>query len=98
MHNIKYTQLAKEDLFNLFELISKDKPTVAVEYINKLEGYIELLESNPLMGVECKKKNINQNCRILIYENYLIFYKVFDDNTVHILRVLNSRINYKKLF
>ena len=98
MHNIKYTQLAKEDLFNLFELISKDKPTVAVEYINKLEGYIELLESNPLMGVECKKKNINQNCRILIYENYLIFYKVANNNTVHILRILNSRINYKRLF
>jgi plasmid stabilization system protein ParE len=73
MHNILYTLLAEEDLFNLFEIISKDKPTVAVEYIVKLEKHIELLQKNSELGLECKNKNINKDCRILIYEDYLIF-------------------------
>ena len=38
MRNILYTLLAEEDLFNLFEIISEDKPTAAVEYIVKLEN------------------------------------------------------------
>ena len=97
MHNIRYTQLAKDDLFNVFEIIASDKPSVAVEYIFKLEEYIELLESNPKMGVECKKKNINQNCRVLIYQNYLIFYRIHKDD-IHILRVLNSKRDYTKHF
>ena len=96
MHNIRYTQLAKDDLFNIFEIIASDKPSVAVDYISKLEEYIELLESNSKMGVECKKKNINQNCRVLIYQNYLIFYRIQKDE-IHILRVLNSKRDYKTM-
>ena len=96
MHNIKYSKIAKDDLFNIFDIIYQDKPSVAIEYIFKLEEYIELLESNPKMGIECKYKNINKDCRILIYENYLIFYKI-NNNDINIMRILNSRINYTKL-
>lgn len=95
MYNLKYTKLAKDDLFSIFEIISKDKPTVAIEYIIRLEVYIELLEINPMMGIECKNKNINHDCRILIYENYLVFYKI-DNKDIHIMRVLNSRSDYSK--
>lgn len=95
MHNIVYSQLAEEDLFVLFEIISQDKPTVAVEYITKLEKQIELLQSNPMLGLECKNKNINKNCRILIYEDYLIFYTL-KNNNITIIRILNSKINYQE--
>jgi len=94
MYNILYTQLAEEDLFKLFEIISEDKPTIAVEYITKLEKYIELLQTNPELGLECKNKNINKDCRILIYEDYLIFYTINNDNNILIIRILNSKINY----
>jgi len=93
MHSITYTQLAEEDLFALFEIISQDKPTVAVEYITKLENQIKLLQSNPMLGLECKNKNINKNCRILIYEDYLIFYTLKNTNII-IIRILNSKIDY----
>mgnify|MGYP002635282573 CR=1 FL=1 len=93
MLNILYTELAEQDLFNLFEIISKDKPTVAVEYITKLEKHIELLQYNPELGLECKNKNINKDCRILIYEDYLIFYRT-SNKEIHIIRILNSRTNY----
>ncbi|MEA3554822.1 MAG: type II toxin-antitoxin system RelE/ParE family toxin [Campylobacterota bacterium] len=95
MHNLKYSKLAKEDLFNILEVITNDKPMSALEYISKLKSYIELLQSNPQMGIECKNKSINQNCRILIYGNYLIFYKI-QNNNIDIVRVLSSRTNYKK--
>ena len=94
MYNISYTQLAQEDLFKLFELITEDKPTVAVEYITKLEKYIELLQTNPELGLECKSKNINKDCRILIYDDYLIFYRINNDDNILIIRILNSKINY----
>jgi len=93
MLNIVYTKLAEKDLFELFETILEDKPTVAVEYITKLEKYIELLQDNPELGLECKSKNINKDCRILIFENYLIFYQLDVDN-IRIIRILNSRLNY----
>ena len=97
MNNLKYSQLAKEDLFSIFEAISKDKPSVAIEYITKLEVYIELLETNPMMGIECKNKNINQDCRILVYGNYLIFYTI-KNTDINIIRILNSRTDYRKGF
>ena len=73
-----------------------ESKTANAEYINKLKAYIELLQSNPQMGVECKNKNINQDCRILIYGNYLIFYTI-DSSNVNIKRILSSRTNYKKV-
>lgn len=33
VNNSKYTELAVDDLFSIFEIISNDKPIVAVEYI-----------------------------------------------------------------
>ena len=95
MNNLKYSQLAKEDLFTIFETISKDKPSVAIEYITKLELYIELLETNPMMGTECKNRNINQDCRILIYGNYLIFYTI-KKTDINIIRILNYRKDFDK--
>jgi plasmid stabilization system protein ParE len=91
MCTIQYSNLAVQDLSELFELIFEDKPTVAVEYITKLENYIELLQENPKMRIECKTKNIHKECRILIYENYLIFYTFKDqkDQIVTIIRILS---------
>ena len=96
MHNIRYTELAEDDLSDLFSIIYKDKPTDALEYIDKLENFIGLLEDNPFMGIECIKKHINRDCRVLIYENYLIFYTVGIDEIL-IIRVLNVHTEYALL-
>ena len=58
MLEIKYTKKSYKDLEKLFQTIFSDKPTIAFEYINKLKNYIKLLETNPYMGVDCKKKGI----------------------------------------
>lgn len=95
MLDIFYTELAHNDLFHIFELISQDKPSSAVHYITKIEKNIELLQSNPELGLECKSKNINKDCGILVFENYLIFYKIKEDQ-IHIIRILNAKIDYKE--
>lgn len=96
MYNLEYRRLAKEDLFNIFDTITKDAPTVALEYIDKLENIIGLLVSNPMMGVECKRKNINRSCRVLIFEAYLIFYEILE-NRIIVIRILSSKQDYLKI-
>jgi addiction module RelE/StbE family toxin len=94
MHKIRYTEQAEDDLCHIFKLIASDKPTVAIEYIGKLEQTIELLETNPEIGVECRSKNVDKDCRILIFENYLIFYRI-EVEIIRIGRILSSRIDYQ---
>lgn len=96
MYSIKFSEIANQDLIDIFDLIAKDKPSMAIEYIDKLEAMIDLLLDNPRLGVECKNKNINKDCRILVFENYLIFYKIID-NEIQIARILNSRVDYTKI-
>ena len=93
MYNIRYTELAEADLSSLFDIIYKDKPMFAIEFIDKLDRFIALLEENPLMGIECKYKKLDKDCRVLVYENYLIFYTVKEDEVV-IIRILNVHNDY----
>ncbi|HFQ61181.1 MAG TPA: type II toxin-antitoxin system RelE/ParE family toxin [Epsilonproteobacteria bacterium] len=93
MYNIRYTELAEADLAELFQLIYEDKPMSAIEYIDKLDIFITLLEDNPYMGIECKQKKIDKDCRVLVYENYLIFYIVKQEEIV-IIRILNAHNSY----
>jgi plasmid stabilization system protein ParE len=94
MYNIRYTKLAEADLGELFQLIYADKPMAAISYIDKFDKFITLLEENPFMGIECKYKKIDKECRVLVYENYLIFYAVKQEE-VSILRILNAHYDYE---
>ena len=90
MLEIKYTKTAFNDLDKIFKLIFEDKKNVAIEYINKLRKYIKLLEKNPYMGVDCKNKHINKKCRIIIFENYNIYYSI-EKNYIKILKIINAK-------
>jgi len=54
MHNIRYTKLAENDLASLFQIIYADKPNSAIDFIDRLDMFITLLEDNPYMGIACK--------------------------------------------
>ena len=95
MLQIRYTQKAKNDLEAVFANIFQDKQDSAVAYIYKIREFITFLQSNPSMGIECKYKGFNRDCRVLIFENYLIQYKVFDDY-VSIIRIRNSKQNLRR--
>lgn len=95
MLKIRYTKKAKDDLDAVFASIFEDKQDVAVVYIYKIKEFMRLLETNPLMGIECKYKGFHRDCRVLIFENYFIQYKVFDEY-VSIIRVVNTKQNLRK--
>ena len=100
-HNIVYLERAYTDLETILDHIAEDSPSRAVEYLEFLRSSISKLSDFPRMGVLCKRKHIRKECRVLIIENYLVFYKIDEAlRTVIIGRVLHRSINYKtkKLF
>ena len=92
MH-LEYSEQSIVDLDNIIAYIAKDSKSRALQYIDKMKSKIELLVHAPNIGVACKAKKINQDCRILIFEDYLVFYTT-KENNIQIIRVLHSSVNY----
>ncbi|MCK9373071.1 MAG: type II toxin-antitoxin system RelE/ParE family toxin [Sulfuricurvum sp.] len=100
-HNIVYLEHAYTDLEVILDHITEDSPSRAVKYLEFLKNGIAKLANFPHLGVMCKRKHIRRECRVLIIENYLVFYKTNESSkTIIIGRVLHRSINYKtkKLF
>ena len=90
MISIEYSVDAIVDVENIFQTILEDKPSVAGKYITKLEKFIDLLAFNKKMGVECKKRDISFDCRVVIFEQYKIFYQINLDE-IYIVRIIHSK-------
>lgn len=96
MLRIEYSNKAELDLEDIADFIAKDSVNRALAYLDKIQKTIELISKNPSLGVTCESKNIKLECRILIFEEYLIFYKDIDAS-IFIVRILHSSVNYKKI-
>jgi len=95
-HNIVYLQQSYTDLETILDHIAEDSPLRANEYLQFLQVTIAKLADFPKMGVSCKRKHIRRDCRVLIIESYLVFYKIDESSqTIIIGRVLHQSINYK---
>lgn len=95
-HNIVYLQRAYTDLETILDHIAEDSPARANAYLQFLQLAIAKLIDFPKLGVTCKRKHIRRECRILIIEDYLVFYKIDESShTITIGRVLHQSINYK---
>lgn len=95
-HKIYYLEKAQEDLESILDFITKDSLQRAQDYLQFLQTSISTLGDFPKLGVTCKRKHIRRECRILIIENYLIFYKIDEKSQkIFIGRVLHCSVNYK---
>jgi len=93
-----FTCKAEDDLDSIFGYLAENSPANALKYIDRMQPAIENLIVSPYMGVICKAKGIDRNCRILVFEKYLIFYQVDeDDNRITILRILHGSRKYQDL-
>jgi len=96
--NIRYSEESLSDLAGIFEYIAEDSPARALDYIDKLSNTITNLQENPNIGVTCKRKLIRIDCRVLIVDAYLIFYRHDKAiNDILIIRVLRDKQDYSKL-
>ena len=93
--DLKYSESAIEDLYEILDFIALDSPKRASSFIDKLKSKIELLTIFPNLGVSCRNKGIAEDCRIMIFESYLVFYAI-EDETVVIRNIINCAFDYTK--
>jgi toxin ParE1/3/4 len=93
-YKIRYLPAAEQDMVDILEYIRRDNPSAASKLINAIDETISRLEGFPHMGVipnDLRLKSLNY--RMLIIDNYLVFY-VVKDCIVEIRRILHGRRKY----
>lgn len=91
---IRYLKSAEIDLYNIFDYIKKDNPDAASFLLGKIDRQISLLGANAKLGKVPEDIYLrNKGYRVLIVENYLIFYLI-RGNIIQIRRVLHGYRNY----
>lgn len=96
-YTLRYLPIAEEDLISILDWIAKDSPTRALKFVDKLEVRIGKLESFPLLGrIPRNIKLRNYGYRVLVIEDYLIFY-IIRKNTVEVHRIIRASRNIVKL-
>lgn len=96
-YTLRYLPIAEEDLISILDWIAKDSPTRALKFVDKLEVRIGKLESFPLQGrIPRNIKLRNYGYRVLVIEDYLIFY-IIRKNTVEVHRVIRASRDLDKL-
>lgn len=90
----EYLPIAEKDLTEILEYIQIDNPIAALKLLDEIDKAISKLAYFPYMGHVPKDHRLIQlNYRMLIVENYLVFYAVLD-NVVEIRRILHGRRKY----
>ena len=92
---IEYTELAIEDLTNILDTIAQDSLKSALAYIEKIKSAIELLSLFPNLGVSCKSRGLDEECRVMVFEHYLVFY-IIRDEVVTIKTIIHTSKDQKE--
>jgi addiction module RelE/StbE family toxin len=97
-YKIEYLPSPAKDLTEIVDYIKIDSPQSALNFLDKIDESISRLEQFPFIGVIPKDIRLQSlGYRILIIDNYLVFYVVFDD-IVEIRRIISGKRKYEFLF
>ena len=98
-YNIEYSKDSKQDLIGIKQYIKYNlqEPETAQKLISKIRKEINNLKNNPeiyaiIVDDIIKKLEI----RKLIVDNYIIFYKI-QNNNIQIVRIMYGRRNWMNL-
>ncbi|MFA7468317.1 MAG: type II toxin-antitoxin system RelE/ParE family toxin [Desulfotomaculaceae bacterium] len=95
---INITEAAEQDLADIVDYIANDNPTAALELAEKIEQSVLQLEEFPLIGAIPKNRRLTRKgYRILIVDNYLVFYVLLNNETIEIRRIISGKRDYKFL-
>lgn len=96
-HRIEYLPIAVADLDDIFVFIADNSPQAAMELIDRIDLSVAGLESFPEMGLIAKPPRLaRKGYRVLIVDDYLVFYVILDD-VVEIRRIVSGKRNYSHL-
>ncbi|OBY78605.1 plasmid stabilization protein [Paenibacillus sp. KS1] len=99
-YKLRYLRRAQLDLIEIVQYISEElvAPEAASKLVDKIDKAILTLEQFPFAGhVYYSNPKLNDEHRMLIVDQYLIFYVILND-IVEIRRVIYGKRDYKKLF
>jgi addiction module RelE/StbE family toxin len=98
-YQINLTEAAEQDLTEIVDYIADENPLSALKVIVRIERNIQKLEDFPLMGVVPRIRRLaRKGYRILIVEDYLIFYVIIDNEIIEIRRILSGKRDYQFVF
>ncbi len=102
IYNLKFTAHAYRDIQSIYEYISKNlyAPMSANRIMKMIQDSIENLKSFPYSAPAVKDDFLSRKgFRKLITEDYIVLYKVDENNkSVIIHRIVNGKTDYKNLF
>lgn len=97
-YKIKFLQSALDDLEEIVLYIAADDKYAAIEFHDKIINKSKKLVEFPRLGrVVSEKKMKEKGYRMLLVENYMIFYRIINTEII-IYRVLHGSRNYPRLF
>ena len=92
-HRVEYLPIAVADLDDIFIFVADNSPQAAIELIDRIDASIAGLESFPEMGLIAKPPRLaRKGYRVLIVDDYLVFY-VLQDDIVEIRRIVSGKRN-----
>jgi len=98
-YQISLTEAAEQDLTEIVDYIADENPSAALKVIVRIEKNILKLEDFPLIGVVPRIRRLaKKGYRILIVDDYLVFYSIDDNKIVEIRRILSGKRDYQFLF
>jgi len=96
-YEIRLLRIAEEDLTELVEYIAAERPSAANALADKIDKNLTLLSRHPHLGrVPNEEHLVGMGYRILVVDNYLIFY-VIEQETILVHRILHGARDYLRL-
>jgi toxin ParE1/3/4 len=98
IYSVIITRQAQNDLREIASYILNDSGSVdtALKVIEEIENCIDNLKNFPQSGAYPKDRVLlSSDYRYLVHENYLIFYKIVEENkTVCVDAIFNAKQDY----
>ena len=98
-YSINLTEAAEKDLAEIIDYIADENPPAALKLASKIEINILKLEKFPLIDVVPRVRGLaRKGYRVLIVDEYLVFYVLADNEMIEIRRILSGKRDYQFLF
>ena len=89
---IRFTDEAKADLLQIGDYIARDNPTRALSFVEELEQKCRAIAASP-MAFSLVPRYEQYAIRRCVYENYLIFYRI-EDEQITVLHIVHGAMDY----
>lgn len=96
-NKLNFSDLALNDLEEIVLYISRDSIENASKFQKKIVDSAKKLIALPKIGTLIPDNKLSsKDYRMLIIDNYILFYKIYFDE-IRVLRILNGRRDYPNL-